>query len=95
MYVLAPSWPVFRSFCHEFSLKIDLTGQGHGVSLLTHETLSGLGHNNIVLVAYDGMDVSEALMAEVKARCEYQDIPLVYVPDLGRARYQRMKHHVD
>jgi hypothetical protein len=90
IYVLAQDPYVFRSFCQEFQVKV--THGGGGVAFLHDpEMLSGLGHNNIILVAYDGKGIREEFLAEVRARCEYQDIPLLFVPDLVRARFMREK----
>jgi hypothetical protein len=73
MYVLARDYRVFRSFCYEFGLKPDALGNGNGV-------LDGLGHDNIILVAYGGEGLSQDCLAKVRARCEYQEIPLLFIP---------------
>lgn len=85
IYILAPHPAVFRSFCHEFRIK-----ENRDVGYLDHpDMLAGLGHNNIILVAYDGAGLKEEWLEEVRARCKDQDIPLLFVPDLARARYFR------
>jgi hypothetical protein len=82
MYVLARDYRVFRSFCHEFGLKPDALGNGNGVSPLppNDPLLDGLGHDNIILMAYGGEGLSRDCLAKVRARCEYQQIPLLFIP---------------
>lgn len=93
MYVLAPNYAVFRSFCHEFRLRETVSDRSGGVVYLDHpDKLAGLGHHNIILVAYDGAGLEKEWLELVRARCGANDIPLLFVPDLARARF--MKDHL-